>query len=229
MMQSSDFILFAKKFNSLELVEELVSIYAQKLTSKNIKIDCREVESIEWVSDPNRLRGLLSILIENAIKFTLEGEIKIKAMTKDQGKSLYFSVQDTGVGISQEDQINIEKMIAHPIGIVKTENSTGLGLGLKIAQGLVHILSYKKSQMTISSSIEKGTKISFRIKMLSRNNVISKHVTGLDNVVSKVKYFLDDPTSENQTNIRSVHSSLISEPDSDDEKKFEEELIMNLE
>jgi len=77
MLQSSDFRLIAKKFSTRQLVTELTQIYEMKASLKNINIDISRVTDVEWLSDPDRIKGLLSIFIENSIKFTMQGSIKI--------------------------------------------------------------------------------------------------------------------------------------------------------
>lgn len=77
MLQSSDFRLIAKKFSTRQLITELMQIYEMKAKLKSITIDISRVTDVEWLSDPDRIKGLLSIFIENAIKFTVQGSIKI--------------------------------------------------------------------------------------------------------------------------------------------------------
>ncbi len=62
---------------------------------------------MEINSDPHRINQILSNLLNNAIKFTEEGHIKLQASLSDVDagtQQLHFSVCDTGVGIAQENQ-----------------------------------------------------------------------------------------------------------------------------
>lgn len=124
------------------------------------------------------------------------------------------------MGISVEDKMIIDKMILNPLGVLKTENSTGLGLGFRMAYALLKILSYKKGQMVIESKINQGTKISFKIRKLKNTNIINRHHSDIDNVVTKVKYFLEEPTQELKTNLRSLITESVNISEDEENKDW---------
>lgn len=108
-------------------------------------------------SDEHRLRQVLSDLLENAIKFTEHGTITLRVMPLNdaplsQFAVIRFEVEDTGIGIRQED---IEH-IFQPFYQVKTSNplQEGSGLGLSISQQLLRLM---ESQLNVHSIPEKGT------------------------------------------------------------------------
>ncbi|MEO6423110.1 MAG: response regulator, partial [Candidatus Nitrotoga sp.] len=93
--------------------------------------------SIYLQADPHRLTQVISNLLNNAAKFTLEGG-EIFLSMRVEGESLVFTVKDNGIGISPDMQESIFEMftqIEHPIE--KTFN--GLGLGLTLVKQLVEL------------------------------------------------------------------------------------------
>jgi CheY-like chemotaxis protein len=102
---------------------------------------CPEVPD-EIVADPTRLAQVLCNLLENAIKFTRQGEVELRAALVSQqadGATLHFSVRDTGIGIPLEKQKSIFEAFA------QADSSTsrrfgGTGLGLTISTRLVEMM-----------------------------------------------------------------------------------------
>ncbi|HKR80370.1 MAG TPA: response regulator [Nitrospira sp.] len=89
------------------------------------------------VTDEGKVSQILRNFISNAIKFTERGEVRVAAALTADGRSVMFSVTDTGIGIAQEDQARIFEefsQLDHPIQ--KQVKGTGLGLPLckKLAQ-----------------------------------------------------------------------------------------------
>ena len=88
------------------------------------------------VHDENRLKQVLLNLVSNAIKFTLQGYVLIKVTvqksTADNFYTIKINVEDTGIGIEEEDQDKLFKLF----GFVKDShgvNIHGIGLGLVIS------------------------------------------------------------------------------------------------
>jgi signal transduction histidine kinase len=90
---------------------------------------------VTFTTDPLRISQIIINLLSNAIKFTLEGSITLQLTKKD--RYLNCSVNDTGIGISKEDQGKLFKCF----GRVEDKrsrkaNSNGVGLGLFISNAL---------------------------------------------------------------------------------------------
>ncbi len=89
--------------------------------------------------DATRLRQILINLCNNAIKFTDKGYIQIWVSHDSQENQLYFSVVDTGIGMSQEQQ----KKLFEPFSQADTSTSRvygGTGLGLNISRSLAQLM-----------------------------------------------------------------------------------------
>ena len=96
------------------------------------------VKNCTLIVDPSRLRQVLNILINNAIKFTEKGVVSF-GYRQSSPDMLEFVVKDTGIGIEPFQQ----EIIFECFRQIESESTRfygGTGLGLNIAQSLVHIM-----------------------------------------------------------------------------------------
>ena len=108
--------------------------------------------------DERRLtQHVLVNLVENAIKFTVEGEIRVGARREDG--DIQFWVSDTGIGISADEQEDIFESFRQVDGSV-TRVAQGSGLGLTIARKFVEMHG---GQIWVESELGKGTTFRFTI------------------------------------------------------------------
>ncbi|MCL1916241.1 MAG: ATP-binding protein [Desulfovibrionaceae bacterium] len=124
-----------------------------------------------FVGAPARLGQVLAHLLENAVKFTERGEVSLTVQEEgqpqaagdpDQETVLRFSVADTGVGISREDQAALFNPFRQIDGSA-TRSYGGTGLGLFVCRRLVEILG---GQICCESEAGKGTVFHFTIRCL---------------------------------------------------------------
>jgi PAS domain S-box-containing protein len=128
-------------FNLVQVVEEAAELVATQAQRKGLELlaYCSPELPLGLRGDPTRLRQVLLNLASNAIKFTAEGEVVIRAQVEDLDATdvvVRFEVTDTGVGISEADQ----ERLFEPF--VQADSSTtrqygGTGLGLAISRRLV--------------------------------------------------------------------------------------------
>ena len=105
------------------------------------------------ITDGTRLRQILWNLISNAVKFTQQGQVTVRARY-DQGDMLHFEVEDSGIGIPQDEQDKIFAMYYQ----VKDSNggkpATGTGIGLAVSKRLAKNMG---GDITVSSQAGKGS------------------------------------------------------------------------
>ena len=131
-----------KPINLNKFLNEVSNHYIETIATRNDrKIRFLTINNIEpdqiIITDEIRLRQILDNLIGNAIKFTPEGSITLNV--KKEGKAIYYSVSDTGIGIPADQQSTIfERFMQaeHDQGV----NFGGTGLGLAISKNLIELL-----------------------------------------------------------------------------------------
>jgi len=107
------------------------------------------------IGDPTRLRQILLNLLDNAIKFTSEGRIMVRAVQFDP-EHFRIEIQDEGVGIEPEAQSQIFNAFSQA-DTSTTRLFGGTGLGLTISRHLVELMDGKISLESPPSGCQKGT------------------------------------------------------------------------
>jgi len=153
-------------FNLPTYLGDLSKAMALRAHEKNLELilDVAEIETSMVCGDPGRLRQILTNLISNAIKFTEEGEIVIRARLEEGDDSDYIftcSVTDSGMGIPQE---SIPKLFEN---FSQLDNSTtrkfgGTGLGLAIVKRLCVLMG---GDVSATSIIGRGSCFEFSVKL----------------------------------------------------------------
>ena len=176
--------LVYERLNFKDSIEQCINLIRLQASRKRIGLEVdyqMECLTSDFSTDHNRLKQIVLNLLSNAIKFTLEGKIKITAkldyiekqssspdlLAPGMRKRLQISVEDTGIGMSPEDQAKLfhafEKI---GLGDRAAINSTGVGLGLVISNNLVKMLNHPDTddnQIKVESEKDVGTKFSFTI------------------------------------------------------------------
>jgi PAS domain S-box-containing protein len=131
--------------NPGHLIEGVVSLIRPQAEAKGLSLTVDRSATDGWVmADPVRLRQVLFNLIGNAVKFTLDGSVSVKAATirRAGGQRLRIEVLDTGVGISDEAQAALFQRFTQADAST-TRRFGGTGLGLAISQRLAEMMGGK--------------------------------------------------------------------------------------
>ena len=149
---------------------EAISLQAH---SKNLELilDVTNIEQSMVKGDPGRLRQILTNLVGNAIKFTAEGEVVIRAETKiiDETELLFScSVSDTGIGIPEDKIGNLFESFSQ-VDASTTRKFGGTGLGLSIAKKLCELMG---GGVSVTSELSEGSDFSFTLNLGQSNNAI---------------------------------------------------------
>ncbi len=150
-----------KPYDPREVAESVAEMFTQRAAAKGIelvlKISTDTPSSV--LGDGNRLRQILINLVGNAFKFTLKGQIRIGVdLIKGHDASwLTFSVADTGIGVSRENQKKLFQKFSQ-VDDSSTRKFGGTGLGLTISKKLVEMMG---GGITLESEEGKGSVFSF--------------------------------------------------------------------
>ncbi len=132
-IESGELELEEKSFNLKDMFEQVQSIMSIKANEKGLKFifDYKTLRNLKFVGDSKRLRQILINLIGNAVKFTDEGSVTVKAIREihDEQPYLRISVADTGIGIAPESiGIVFERFKQGDASVSRKYGGTGLGL-----------------------------------------------------------------------------------------------------
>ena len=136
-LEQGSFNLDMNDFELNELVRLNVIKFEKNITDKNIQLSVEfEKENLSVNADKDAISRVLTNLLDNAIKFTNEkGFIDIKVGEKN--KKAYVSVQNSGLGIAEEERIHIFDRF-YKTDKSRSLDKNGAGLGLYIVKNIVH-------------------------------------------------------------------------------------------
>ncbi len=134
-----------------EVIHDVVNQYVDIADFQGKKIYATVKNKISFIGDKERIHQLLVILVDNSMKFTLEGgEIQLLAMEK--ANTVIIQVKDSGIGIPKEE---ISKVFNRFYQVEQSRtNREGAGLGLSIAKWIVE---KHNGAIKVDSTLEKGT------------------------------------------------------------------------
>lgn len=156
---------YSVAFDLNDLLFELYSDYKIKAEAKQLNLLLNNLISEQFIvnSDPDVLDRILKKLLDNAIKFTKKGWIKLSYEVEEE--RIIFSVEDTGIGINETLWSNLfDRFITEEVS--KSRNIGGTGLDLSLCNGLVRMLGGKIWY------VPKGSEGSiFRFSILNKSKV----------------------------------------------------------
>jgi two-component system, sensor histidine kinase and response regulator len=139
-------------FDLRETVESVVQMFSASAHAKGLEIgllwDHILPETVR--GDAARIRQVLMNLVSNAVKFTESGDVIVSVNSEARQSMVRFSVTDTGRGVIEGEQASI---IRH---------DAGTGLGLPIAENLIHLLG---GELGVDSRLGKGSTFTFSIPL----------------------------------------------------------------
>ncbi|MBQ9564007.1 MAG: amino acid permease, partial [Synergistaceae bacterium] len=149
------------RFSSV--LNDVTNMIVFKAKQKNLQfnVDVDETLPDGLKGDPVRLRQAVVNILNNAVKYTHEGSVSLRVSGERAGEvlNLVFQVEDTGIGIKQED---IPKLFGKFQRVDLQKNSTveGTGLGLSITKNLVEMMG---GTVSVKSEYGKGSVFTIRL------------------------------------------------------------------
>ena len=193
-------------FNLVFLLREVESMFRMKAESKGIQLvlDISNNLPTVIVTDQIKLRQILINLAGNAVKFTNEGTVSIRARAESRGEkfSLTVEVEDTGPGIANKDMELLFRKFGQTGNGIK-EGGTGLGLAIsreyaKIMGGDIKVTSeeHRGSLFVLTVDVEIGD------EFVRKED--SKKVVSLKPGQKKYKVLIVDDRSDNRVLLREI-------------------------
>jgi signal transduction histidine kinase len=146
-----------QKFDVIEVIEQVLRKMHPLAQGKSIKLYFAKQPMLEIYADMERVKQLLLILVDNAIKYTPEnGVVTIKVGHRQEGKKVKIMITDSGIGIPKEDQKHIFDRF-YRVDKARSRESGGAGLGLAIAKGIVDLHG---GELSIESNVGNGSTFS---------------------------------------------------------------------
>lgn len=151
--------------NLRDVIKDVVENLQYKAKKEKVSLKTDIPQNVLVSADPNQIKQVLINLIENAIKYNVEGgkvTVGIKSYSKDESRVLIY-VKDTGIGISQQ---YIERVTERFFRVDKSRSREegGTGLGLAIVK---HIMEAHDEEFFIKSTPKVGSTFSFTLSKVN--------------------------------------------------------------
>lgn len=154
-------------FDLHALLNDLKIMFTSRIDAKGIQFEMIGVDTVprHVVSDRSKLRQVLVNLLDNAVKFTHNGDITLRVVVINGGSdpefsqgTLVFEIHDTGVGIAENERDKLFQYFEQTACGRRAENGTGLGLA--ISRGYVRMMG---GDITVTSTEGVGSTFRFEI------------------------------------------------------------------
>ena len=152
-----------------DFMDKAINLVHNRANDQGLEVlQKNETQLSEFTADEPRLKQAIFNLLTNAVKFTPSGgQITLRATVSSDQQGfdyLNFIVEDTGVGISQEDQAKIFDMF-EKASVKKQTLQSGAGIGLTLVKSLIELHG---GSITIRSEQDKGTQVTCKIPLFTK-------------------------------------------------------------
>lgn len=197
-LETNSVVFERMNYKTVEFFEQTILLYRADALKKGIELKLELAENLpnEIFTDALRVRQVVGNLISNAIKFTENGEVKLKAKISEGLLEIY--VHDTGIGIDQDKIDQIFEYFQQE-DISTTRKFGGTGLGLAISKSIVSIL---EGEILVESQKNKGSTFIVKLPLVEAPNEAISHKeaaeSNIDIDFSKVHLLLAEDNLVNQ-------------------------------
>jgi len=193
-------------FNLKEMMDNFAAIMRFKTKQKGLNFTCSLSSNVPIFvkGAPERVNQILINLTGNAIKFTEKGGVAVYCRLEERlpnSYKLYFSISDTGIGISTENKTKLFQKFTQIDGS-NTRKYGGTGLGLTISKQLSELMG---GTIGMDSEEGKGSTFWFTIELKKSNQKELSIKTGNKNIQNEIKY------SKNEIDIKKYNVLLVDD------------------
>lgn len=193
-------------FNLQNALDDIIALMGVAADKKGITLflDYQNSGNHLVVGDVGRIRQILTNLVGNAVKFTSEGFVSLRARVHetDNGLGVSMDIQDTGIGISAEALEHIFEEFSQADNSI-TRIYGGTGLGLSISKKLVKAMG---GEISAQSEIGKGTTISIQLNLGMGDVLETPQLNPVQNIIrnlfSESRILIVDGTPEHLAEVQ---------------------------
>lgn len=151
------------EFDVLEVAANALDIFTPMARSKGLALSGELSDSATqpMLGDPTRLGQVLNNLLSNALKFTQQGQVRVRVVVDSSARRLSMEVQDTGIGLSPE-QVHRAFQAFTQADETVYRRFGGTGLGLTLCTRLAQAMS---GELTVRSELGKGSTFSLTVPL----------------------------------------------------------------
>ncbi len=164
-IEAGKYQLETTEFSPVDVIQGVATMFAPKARDKHVELICHLTPSLpeRVIGDPQRFRQVLMNLVSNAVKFTRQGEVLIRARPVQGGQPgevrVHIEVRDTGSGIAEEQLPYIFDRF-YQAGSGAEHSKSGTGLGTTISYELVKLMG---GDIGARSQLGKGSTFWFEL------------------------------------------------------------------
>ncbi len=163
-IESGKLEIIQVEYDFSSLIHDISNMISAKAKGKNLELNIHVDEKLpsKLLGDDVRIRQVLVNLLNNGVKYTQQGSVSLSVDGRIEGRKvvLDFAVQDTGIGIKQEDISKLFKEFER-IEEKRNRNIEGTGLGINITTQLLLLMG---SRLNVESVYGKGSKFFFTLE-----------------------------------------------------------------
>lgn len=216
-MESDKLHLEAIDIDLYALVTDICSGMRFQAEEKGLELFVNIDDAIKThrvITDPTRLTQVIHNLLANAIKFTHSGKVSLSLRvieSQPDSIAINFSVADTGIGISTEQQAEIFDAFTQASSST-TRNFGGTGLGLTIVKRLLKLF---ESDIQVASAEGYGSEFIFDISFQTAGKVeeVSEFIRKIDYDLRELKILVVEDNAINSLLIKKIFSNWNNHPD----------------
>eukprot|EP01022_Parablepharisma_sp_SALTPOND_P002701 TRINITY_DN110_c1_g2_i1.p1 TRINITY_DN110_c1_g2~~TRINITY_DN110_c1_g2_i1.p1 ORF type:complete len:678 (+),score=60.94 TRINITY_DN110_c1_g2_i1:734-2767(+) len=160
--------LIKSLFNLPVVVKEVLEMNDFSINSKGLRLDFEVDDGMPHIvyTDRGIYSLILENLVENSVKHTYSGRIKVRLAFNSEESLLITEVSDTGIGMTPKQLKNAGTLFEKSKARCNI-NPQGLGLGLYLA---INLCEHLEGSLSIKSTLGKGTIVSFKVKLYPYND-----------------------------------------------------------
>ncbi|KOO15925.1 chemotaxis protein CheY [Vibrio xuii] len=180
-------------FNLYSMVDDTKHLLDGRAKEKSLELACTIESDVEkfWHGDVTRISQVLNNLVGNAIKFTDQGYVDIYvSLDPDCDGHVLFEVSDSGVGISEQEQVTLFDAFTQASGGVSSKGGTGLGLAIS-----KRIVEAMHGKLLVESHVGEGSRFWFSIPLDAGQAVEESEAVSECKLKAKVLLIEDNPVN----------------------------------